>query len=78
MAKLLLTTSDVIDHLGGLSQVAEITGRGYSAVSNWKLRETFPPETYLSLQSALKAKDADAPPRLWRMDAPASLSEAAQ
>lgn len=71
MAQLLLTTSDVIEKLGGLNAVAAITGRGYTAVSNWKARETFPPDTYLALQSALQAKDYEAPPRLWRMDAPA-------
>jgi hypothetical protein len=71
MAQLLLTTSDVIEKLGGNSSVAEITGRGYTAVSNWKSRETFPPDTYLALQTALQAHGCEAPPRLWRMDAPA-------
>lgn len=71
MAQLLLTTGDVIEKLGGPSRVAEITGRGYTAVSNWKARGTFPPGTYLSMQGALKVAGFDAPPHLWRMAAPA-------
>lgn len=60
-------TSHVIDALGGTGKVAALTRRRPQAVSNWRARETFPPETFLILTEALKAKGLSAPRLLWRM-----------
>lgn len=66
-AKVLETTVDVINALGGPAKAAEITGRKYSAAWNWTKAEAFPANTYLSLKSALKERGKDAPDSLWRM-----------
>jgi hypothetical protein len=60
-------TEHVIDALGGTGKVADLTGRSPQAVSNWRARPTFPPETFLILTEALKAKGMSAPRALWRM-----------
>lgn len=59
---------DVIDELGGIKAVAELTNRASpSAVPNWKLRKAFPTDTYAIMKSALQDKGATAPGELWGM-----------
>lgn len=72
--EVLETTEAVIEAVGGPAKAAEITGRKYSAAWNWKQRDHFPPNTYLSFRAALAERGKSAPARLWRMDEP----EAAQ
>ena len=60
-------TGQVIDALGGTAKVAKITSRKPQAVSNWRSREAFPPETFLILTAALRDKGLSAPSSLWRM-----------
>lgn len=60
-------TGTVIDALGGTASVARITGRKPQAVSNWRKRETFPPDTFLILSGALTLKGKSAPASLWGM-----------
>lgn len=65
----LVFTSPVIDALGGTSVVARLTGRGPSAVSNWRLRPRFPPNTYLAMSQALLVQGSFAPAWLWDQEA---------
>lgn len=63
----LITTEQVMHALGGTWPVAELTGRKYTAAAHWFKGETFPPNTFLVMQAALKAKGMKAPAALWRM-----------
>ena len=63
----LTSTGDVIAALGGVQAVAHLTGREYDAAWNWKRFPHFPPDTYLVMTDALKAKGKSAPASLWRM-----------
>lgn len=67
---ILTTTSEVVDALGGTRAVAALTGRTGTAVSNWKARRRFPPETYVLLSHELLNLGLQAPARLWKMEAP--------
>lgn len=66
----LTTTNEVIDALGGLAIVAEITGRKTGAAWNWQKFETFPADTFLAMTTALAERGHDAPPSLWRQVEP--------
>jgi hypothetical protein len=66
MSKMLHSTVDVIEALGGTKAVAELTGRTYPAAFNWRYSK-FPANTYLAIQSALKERGLEAPPELWGM-----------
>lgn len=63
----LTTTADVIRALGGVTAVAAITGRKYSAAFNWQNFTKFPANTYVAMTAALKAKGCTAPASLWGM-----------
>mgnify|MGYP001614088726 CR=1 FL=1 len=65
----LTSTSDVIDALGGIGAVAQMTGRKYGAAAQWPHFTSFPSNTYLVLTEALKAKGLTAPAALWGMTA---------
>lgn len=60
----------VVEKLGGIKAVAELTQRKYSAAANWTSFNKFPPDTYLVLKSALRTKGYEAPDSLWRMVQP--------
>lgn len=76
--KTLTSTSAVIDAIGTTSEVAALTKRGPSAVSNWRKAPNFPPDTYRVLTAALANRGFKAPDALWRMAEPrAALSEGA-
>lgn len=63
----LLTTVQVIERLGGVHAVAELTGRTYAAASNWTRFKTFPANTFAVMTAALAARGYHAPASLWRM-----------
>lgn len=63
----LARTVDVIEVLGGTDAVARLTGRKYSAAFNWRSFETFPPDTFVIMQRALRDAGHTAPDSLWRM-----------
>lgn len=59
---------DVITALGGLKEVAEMTGRrSSSAVPMWKQRGSFPSNTYAVMIVALQERGKTAPASLWGM-----------
>ena len=66
----LSTTIEVIEALGGISAVAELTNREYNAAHNWKSFQTFPPDTFLVMTTALERIGHRAPASLWRQVAP--------
>lgn len=63
----LSTAAEVIDNLGGIAEVARLTRRTYNAVSNWRVLGSFPANTFLVLNAALKERGYTASPSLWRM-----------
>lgn len=68
MVRQLNSIEEVISILGGIEAVRELTKReGTSAVPMWKVRKTFPTNTYAIMKAALHARDADAPDALWNM-----------
>lgn len=70
----LKTTEDVVAALGGTPAVSRLTGRGITAVCNWRARNVFPPNTYALLLGALRDVGKDAPGSLWGMtERPLSL-----
>lgn len=74
----LTTTREVVTALGGTKAVATLTGRRYSAVSNWLLdsKGKFPSNTYVILNASLAAIGKSAPPSLWGMKLQASEAAA--
>ncbi len=65
--KTLSTAPEIIEVLGGITAVANLTGRQYKAAQNWKSFGRFPSNTYLTLHSALRERGCNAPPELWGM-----------
>jgi hypothetical protein len=59
--------TDVVDALGGIPIVAEMTGTTRNAVYNWVANKLFPADTYLLIQSELKSRGLVAPDHLWPM-----------
>lgn len=72
----LTTTAEVIDVLGGVAAVAELTGRRYGAAFNWKGFVKFPADTFVVMQDALRAAGCEAPVSLWGMVERAAAAEA--
>ena len=67
------TVRDVVDALGGVSEVARITGARPSTISAWQARlGHFPPKTYVVMTAALAARGSCAPQALWKMIEPVS------
>jgi hypothetical protein len=68
MVKQLNSIEEVISELGGIEAVRELTRRPTtSVVPMWKVRKTFPTNTYAVMKAALRVKGADAPDSLWNM-----------
>lgn len=63
----LTTTAEVMEALGGIAPVAELTGRKYGAACNWKGFAKFPADTFVVLQDALRERGLTAPASLWGM-----------
>lgn len=71
MSKIKLTEpKDVIEVLGGVSQVAAISGYRAKAVWNWTDGRKLPSKTFLILSAALAEKGYDAPPSFWGIIGP--------
>lgn len=64
----LRTAQEVVDTLGGLSAVCELTDANIKQAWNWVGRaEMFPASTYVVMQRALRRRGARAPAWLWNM-----------
>lgn len=71
MGNELTNIDDVIRALGGLKEVAELTGRrSGSAVPMWRQRGAFPSNTYAVMIVALQERGKTAPASLWGMKSP--------
>ena len=70
------TTTAVVKELGGIAEVARLTGRSYNAAANWVGFDTFPPDTFVVMTDALRAKGMAAPASLWRMVGVAEMTQA--
>jgi len=64
----LYSVDDVIDHLGGIDAVAKMTGRGNTAVHNWRALKRFPAVLCDGMMKALARENAIAPPELWSQE----------
>ena len=63
----LRTTSDIINALGGIETMAELTGTSVNGVYNWRAGKQFAADTYRLLKDALEEIGHDAPDTLWPM-----------
>ena len=64
------TATEIIDILGGTSAVADLTGSSATAVSNWRVVNRLPSNTYLVIKDALARLGRAAPDHLWSMREP--------
>jgi hypothetical protein len=66
--KRLRTVQEVVDALGGLNGVCELTDANLKQAWHWVGRAgQFPANTYVIMQRSLKARGFEAPARLWNM-----------
>lgn len=65
--KRLTTAGEVMEALGGVSEVARLTRRTYKAAFQWRYLPTFPANTYIVMTEALGQRGLSAPPSLWGM-----------
>jgi hypothetical protein len=63
----LTTTREVIQKLGGVRAVAELTRREYDTALKWNTQKSFPSNTYIVMTTALRDQGFSAPLSLWRM-----------
>jgi hypothetical protein len=64
--RVLKTTTEVIDALGGNSAVQQLIGAASrQTVSNWRRFKTFPSNTHAVMSAALTAIGKEAPRSLW-------------
>lgn len=68
MERHLTTAGQVIDALGGIDSVVALTGRGPTAVSNWRVSNKFPSSTYLLIGDGLRQLGVTAAVSLWGFD----------
>jgi hypothetical protein len=66
--KRLATYDDIIDKLGGVSEVAELTKRNTQAVCNWRSRGFFPTVLYFVMTEELERRGYTAVRWLWRFE----------
>jgi hypothetical protein len=64
--RLLTSFDDVVEELGGVRAVGELTNQNSAAVCNWKRRRSrFPTKYFFVMQRELEARGAEAPRDLW-------------
>lgn len=72
--KRLTTVDEVVEALGGATEVARFTKRTLPAVGNWKRFGRFPSTLYFVMRDRLKSRRCIAPRTLWafeNLDGPA-------
>jgi len=74
MNNILTTPKEVIDALGGYSEVAAIVGVGYNAVFEWPRGESkrIPPKFYKVISDELSKRGKEALPSVWGFEERAS------
>ena len=65
MSRELHTASEIIDKIGGNSEVATLTGRKTQHVSNWRAAGRLPSDTFLIVSKRLEELGFTASPELW-------------
>jgi len=72
MRRKIRTFDDVLNALGGVKAVAELTEVTSSAVCKWRSRDggRFPARTHPRIKAALAGKRQSAPQHLWDFDPP--------
>lgn len=63
----LRTTSEVIDALGGIRALSELTRTSINGIYNWRAVGQFPADTYIVIREALGEIGKSAPDHLWPM-----------
>jgi len=63
--KILSTVGDVINKLGGPKAVAGLFSCHVNALRHWRIKNKFPPHTFLKLSAELSARDLVASESLW-------------
>jgi hypothetical protein len=76
-SRMLETTGEVMDALGGVGAVSALTGARYKTVWPWADGKTFPSRYFLVMTWALKRKRLTAPPSLWGQVMTAEMEKAA-
>lgn len=66
----LSTARDVISAIGGTKAAMALTGRGATTVSNWRIVDRLPAETFLKFQVELARVGKKAPASLWGIAEP--------
>jgi hypothetical protein len=69
-SRMLTTTAQVLEALGGDHAVSALTGSPYKATENWKRAKNFPSRYFLVMTHALRRKRLSAPASLWGMVTP--------
>jgi hypothetical protein len=59
------TFEQVFTKLGGVYAIAELTGRGRTAVQNWRAWQQFPAPLYDLMMKRLRKRGCRAPAALW-------------
>jgi len=76
MTRLLTNFDHVINALGGLKVVAELTASTPSAICRWRSRTgRFPARTYEQIQVELALRNLFAPRALWDFDPPRTYED---
>jgi hypothetical protein len=69
-------TRGVIEALGGIGEVAKLTGSKHPAVGNWQTYNRFPGRFYTLMLDALHERGFHAPARLWGIAEPSARKSA--
>jgi len=64
----LYSVEDVVEHLGGIEELAQLTARVPTAVHNWRALKRFPASLHHKMTDALRRRGAVAPPELWSQE----------
>lgn len=60
---------EIVEYLGGIDAVCDLTGRDYKTVYHWiGVNGTFPAALYDLMTKALKKRGFTAPPTLWNQE----------
>lgn len=66
MAKKLITTKTVVEHLGGIGRLCDVTTANRKQAYNWVgTGKKFPAWTYIAIMRELERTGATAPHQLW-------------